>query len=157
MQQSENMVHGRIVLKGKWQHFFQSHSIYIEVQYRIFISALFCDILSTLGHLSICVHGTLQLGWVTQFYFLTKQGLICAYDRTYTRCFGFQHGLKKFQTLFDCWQLLHNYRIPGRMNCYMCYKSIQIYKHVHLCLKMSKVDIKILYVTKNILTILRNI
>ena len=45
---------------------------------------------------------------ITQFYFLTKQWLICAHNRTYSECFGFQHGLKRFQTIY-C--LLQNFYI----------------------------------------------
>ena len=37
---------------------------------------------------------------VTQFYFLMKQSLICAHNHKYGKCFGVQHGLKRFQKYF---------------------------------------------------------
>ena len=53
-----------------------------------------------LGYLWIC---TIRHNWDHAIFFVTTQWLICSHNRMYGKCFGFQHGLRGFQTIFDCW------------------------------------------------------
>ena len=95
------------MLKEKWlQNFLSSHlketsKQYIEVYYRIFISALsgeYFDLKSLvvchLGYLGIC---TLRHNWDHAILFLMTQWLICSHNRMYGKCFRFQHRLRRFQ------------------------------------------------------------
>ena len=54
-----------------------------------------------LSWIFVDMHDASQVGSCN---FLTKEWLLCAYNRTHGKCLRFQHGLKMFQTISNCWQ-----------------------------------------------------